>query len=216
MSDLAYLIPDTQVREGVPNPLAPIAHHICAIRPTMLIHLGDHWDMPSLSKYDKGKKSHRALTYLKDISAGNLAMTEFWDIIHSSWPNFHDQCKSVILVGNHEERIDRAKEYGPDELVGLLDRHPRDYTHWDTVVPFLKVFTWHDIEFCHYFQNTNSALPIGNAKMLLTKGHTSRVAGHKQGFDYAEMPCGSQGMIQSLIIGSCYYHEEAYKTHTRS
>lgn len=213
---LAYIIPDTQSREGVKNPLIPVAHHICQIRPSMLIHLGDHWDMPSLSRYDKGKKSHRVRTYHSDIVAGNKSMAEFWEIIHSKWVTFHDQCKSVMLRGNHEQRIETAKQYGPDELVSLMDLYPPCYDHWDKVIPFLKVFEWEGIEFCHYFQNTSSANPVGTARQLLLKGHKSRIAGHKQVFDYEELPQGSDSMIQAMIVGSCYYHEEAYKHHTNN
>ena len=125
MSDLAYVIPDTQVKDGVVNSLVPVARHICHIRPNLLIHLGDHWDMPSLSQYDKGKKSHRSRTYHTDVTAGNRAMEQFWRIIHTNWPTFHHECRAVILEGNHEERIRRAKEYGPDELVSLLDLYKR-------------------------------------------------------------------------------------------
>lgn len=216
MDDLVYIIPDTQSKSNVLNPLIPLAHHICQIRPTLLIHLGDAWDMPSLSQYDKGKKSHRSRTYHTDVAAGNKAMAQFWEIIHSKWPSFHDQCQAVILKGNHEDRIDRAKEYGPDELVTLMDEFPCDYSYWDQVMPFLKVFEWGGIEFCHYFQNSGGPKPVGTARQLLMKGHKSRVAGHKQGFDYEEMPSGSNSMIQGMIVGSCYYHDEAYKAHTNN
>ena len=216
MNDLAYIIPDTQSRDGVLNPLIPVAHHICQIKPTFLIHLGDHWDMPSLSKYDKGKKSHRSRTYFTDITAGNKAMMQFWQIIHYKWPSFHNQCQSVILEGNHEDRIKRAKEYGPDELVTLMDEYSADYSYWDKVIPFLKVFEWNNIEFCHYFQNSGGPKPISTARQLLMKGHRSRIAGHRQGFDYEEMPRGSKSMIQAIIAGSCYYHDEEYKAHTNN
>lgn len=213
---IAYIIPDTQSREGVGNPLIPVAKHISQIRPDIIIHLGDHWDMPSLSQYDKGKKSHRVRTYHTDIRVGNEAMIEFWSILHKYWPSIHDQCKSIILEGNHERRIHRAKEYGPDELVSLMDMYPPDYSHWDRVIPFLTVFEWEGIEFCHYFQNLNSDRPISTARQLLMKSHKSRIAGHKQGFDYEEMGCGHDKMVQGMIVGSCYYHEEEYKAHTNN
>ena len=48
------------------------------------------------------------------------------------------------------------------------------------------------------------------------KSHRSRIAGHKQGVDYEEMPSGSDKMIQAMIVGSCYYHDEEYKAHTNN
>lgn len=216
MNELAYIIPDTQVRDGVLNPLIPVAHHICQLRPSIVLHLGDHWDMPSLSQYDKGKKSHRVRTYHSDIAAGNKAMAQFWEIIRAKWPEFFRECEFVILKGNHEDRIRRAMEYGPDELVGLMELYPPDYSNWDKVMPFLQIFNWNGIEFCHYFQNTGGPRPIGTARQMLMKSHKSRIAGHKQGFDYEEMPSGSNSMIQAMIVGSCYYHDEEYKAHTNN
>lgn len=213
---LAYVIPDTQSKDNVANPLIPVARHICFLKPNMVIHLGDHWDMPSLSIYDKGKKSHRVRTYHSDITAGNKAMAEFWTIIRKYWPTYDSDCRWIILEGNHEDRIKRAIEYGPDELVSLMDVYPRNYDHWHERIRFLEVFEWGGIEFCHYFQNPNGPKPIGTARMLLTKTHRSRIAGHKQGFDYEEMPSGSDKMIQAMIVGSCYYHDESYKAHSNN
>jgi len=213
---LAYVIPDTQSRDLVRNPLIPIARHICHLRPSMLIHLGDHWDFPSLSPYDKGKKSHQALTYHTDVVAGNNAMIEFWHRIMLYWPSFHNDCESVILGGNHENRRIRAMDIAESSLVELMTLFPPNYDHWDTQLEFLKVFKWEGIEFCHYFQNPASARPINTARMLLTKRHISCIAGHKQGWDYEELPKGCDSQIQAIIAGSCYYHDETYKAHTNN
>ena len=208
----AYIIPDTQAKEKVRNPLVPVAHHIADLKPKVVIHLGDHWDFPSLSTYDKGKKSHRARTYVNDVEAGNQQMEDFWAVLLKKWPNYKKECKFVILVGNHEYRRERALEYGPDELAGLMDMLPPDYSGWK-VVPFLEVFTYRGVEFSHYFQNPGSARPIGTARQLIMKRHVSSIAGHKQGFDYEEMPMGHKKTIQSMIVGSCYYHDESYMAH---
>jgi len=213
-SSTIYVIGDTQCKESVKNPLLVIAEHICEIKPSYVIHLGDHWDMPSLSQYDKGKKSHRVKTYLKDMVVGNIAMEEFWKIIKKRWKRFDKDCQWIILTGNHEDRRRKALEYGPDELIDLMEQLTFDYTNWTEVLPFLEVKTIRGIEFSHYFQNDGSARPIGTARQLLLRRHVSCVAGHKQGFDYAEMLQGSNNTIQSIIAGSSYYHNEEYKTHT--
>lgn len=170
--------------------------------------------MPSLSSYDKGKKSHRAKTYLKDVNAGNEAMSEFWQVLKQEWPEHRTEAEFVILKGNHEDRRERALEYGPDELLDLLEAFDFNYSGWNKVVPFLKIHRWKGIEFSHYFRNPGSARPLSTARMLLLKRHVSSIAGHKQGFDYAEMLSGGKSIIQSLIIGSCYFHNESYLTHT--
>lgn len=208
-----YVIPDTQSKKGVKNPLIPIAKHICDLRPKNVIHLGDHWDFPSLSTYDKGKKSHRALTYLDDVTSGNEAMDEFWAIIQSQWPKFRSQCKWTILKGNHEERRTRALEYGPDELVSLIEEFPLNYKNWHKVIPFLTEINIAGVNFCHYFQSANSANALSTPISILNQRHSSCVAGHKQGFEYRESLAGNKKRIQVIIAGSCYYHDEDYKTH---
>ena len=59
------VIPDTQAKPGVPTDhLRWIGQYIVdefRDLPIKIIHLGDHADMPSLSSYDKGKKSMQAL-----------------------------------------------------------------------------------------------------------------------------------------------------------
>jgi hypothetical protein len=209
-----YVIPDTQVKPGVKNPLIAIAHHIAELKPQYIIHMGDHWDFPSLSLYDKGKKSHRVRNYLDDVRSGNQAMKEFFDILKAKWPRHKSKCKKILLRGNHEERRNKAIEYGPDELVTLIEEFPMYDVGWDRIIPFLKEVNVGGVQFCHYFQQNNSHRPISSARALNTKRHTSCIAAHQQGFDYHEDITGGGKIIQSMIIGSCYYHNETYKTHT--
>lgn len=214
MSKTIYVIPDTQAKPGVQNPLVAVAAHISEIKPDYIIHLGDHWDFPSLSQYDKGKKSHRVRTYRKDCDVANLFMYEFFDTLDMHWPEHDNVCEKIILRGNHEHRRDRALEYGPDELIDLMELVTPDYSRWDKVVPFLKPYKLEGIYFCHYFQQDASSRPISKAQQLLTKRHKSMVAGHKQGFEYAESITMDNDRIQAIIAGSCYYHDEEYKGHT--
>lgn len=214
MGKTIYVIPDTQSKCGVENPLIAVACHISELKPDYIIHLGDHWDFPSLSQYDKGKKSHRAKTYRKDCEAGNHAMQEFFEVLDEQWPEHENVCEKIILVGNHEYRRDRAMEYGPDELIDLMDLVTPDYTRWDKVIPFLKVHKIEGIYFCHYFQQDASDRPISKPQQLLSKRHRSMIAGHKQGFEYAESITMEGDRIQAIIAGSCYYHDEGYKGHT--
>jgi hypothetical protein len=206
---MIYTIGDTQLKPGVKNPLIAIAHHICDLRPKYCLHVGDHWDMPSLSYYDKGKKSHRILTYHDDIDAGNRAMLEFWAIISSRWPTALDECEFHILKGNHEDRIVKAMEFCEDNMRRVFLDYQPWYDNWK-VHSFLKIVKLEGINFSHYFQNLNSAHPIGTARQLCLKKHKSCFAGHKQGFDYEEMMT-DDGMIQCMISGSSYYHDEGYK-----
>ena len=209
---MIYVIGDTQIKPNVRNALEVVAHHIADVQPKYVIHLGDHWDLPSLSYWDKGKKSHRPKTYMKDMQAGNKAMVDFWKLLLHLWPEALEECKFIFLKGNHEERRTKAIEFCDDVYIDLLESIDFNLKHWE-VVPFLKIKKVEGIEFAHFFAHANSSKAIGSARHLLNKRHVTCIAGHQQGFDYAEQLQGSNKTIQSIIMGSTYYHDEGYKTH---
>ena len=69
------VIPDTQVKPGVPlDHLSWIGEYIVERKPDVVVHLGDHWDFPSLSAYDRGKKAMEGRRYTDDVDAGNEGM----------------------------------------------------------------------------------------------------------------------------------------------
>jgi hypothetical protein len=207
---MIYVIPDTQSKPKVKNPLIAIAKHICELKPKYVIHLGDHWDFPSLSFYDKGKKSHRVNTYHADVDAGNYAMHDFWKIIDERWPKALSECRFIILKGNHEDRRTKAMQYCDDNMLPYFEKHKPAYHNWHQVVDFLKIVKIEGINFSHFFQNEGKATPIGTARLLCARKHSSCIAGHKQGYDYEEM-LTDEAIIQCMIVGSAYYHDETYK-----
>ena len=136
-------------------------------------------------------------------------MSEFWFIIKSRWPRFRSECEWHFLLGNHENRRLKAMDYGSNDLRDLMTEFPPEFGAWK-VHKFLKVLKIKGVNFSHFFPNLNSDKPITTARQLLLKKHTSCVAGHQQGFDYAEQLTDSK-IIQAIIAGSCYYHNETYK-----
>lgn len=72
-----FVIGDTQVKEGVETKhLEWIGRYLVdqfAGQDVTVVHLGDHWDMPSLSSYDVDKKSMEGRRYREDVLAGNRA-----------------------------------------------------------------------------------------------------------------------------------------------
>ena len=69
------VIPDTQVKPGVPTDnLRWFGLYAAEKMPDVIVHLGDHWDMPSLSSYDKGKRAMEGRRYRADVQAGNDGM----------------------------------------------------------------------------------------------------------------------------------------------
>jgi len=173
--------------------------------------MGDFYDMKSLSYYDKGKKSHEVFNFIEDIEIGNQVDDEFFQWLKEFWPIYKSKTKRYRLAGNHEDRIRKAFDFGDSNLRELIRRFRPDHSRWNKVIPFLKVLKIGGVNFSHYFPNDNSGKPIGTAKQLLQKRHASCVAGHQQGFDYAEQLTFDNKTIHALIAGSCYLHDEEYK-----
>ena len=69
------VIPDTQVKPGLDfSHLTWCGEYLAEKRPDVIVMIGDWADMPSLSEYDKGKKSFEGRTYKADIEASHEAM----------------------------------------------------------------------------------------------------------------------------------------------
>lgn len=209
------VIPDTQVKEGVDTShLSWISAYIVEKKPDMVIHLGDHWDMPSLSMYDYGKKSFEGKRYKKDIQAGNEGIKK----ITASVEEYNEHAKKhnkkrykptfIYLDGNHDQRIARAvnDDAKLDGTIGLSDR---DLTGWINV-PFLEPLIVNDVVFCHYLVSGVMGRPVTTAAALLSKKHQSCVVGHQQGRQVATSSKADGSQITAIIAGSCYLHDEEY------
>lgn len=207
------VIPDTQVKPGVPTQhLAWIGEYIADKRPDVIVHLGDHWDMESLSTYDRGKKGFEGRRYSKCIEAGNAGMEELSYPIRravrlsrltlSPWDP-----EQLLLRGNHENRAVRAVEEDP-KLEGTITDEDFEAPDW-YVAPFLDI-VWRDgIRYSHYFYHPNTGRPYSGESMdarLKTIGY-SFTMGHQQGRKFGQRPNGAHG----LVVGSCYLHDEKYR-----
>lgn len=202
------VIPDTQVKPGVPTDhLAWAGRYIAEKKPDVIVHLGDHWDFPSLSSYDKGKKCFEGRRYKADVDAGNAAMDLLLDPIRKARgynPEMH------FLIGNHEQRMERLIESEP-WLEGLVGYDNLALDGW-TVHGFLKPVELDGILFSHYFANPLSGRPIGGtAHNLLAKVGKSCIMGHRQVFDVAMMDLPDGTQRRALIAGAFYQHREDYK-----
>jgi hypothetical protein len=211
------VIPDTQVKPGNDfSFLKRIGLYIVDKKPDVIIHIGDHADMPSLSSYDVGKKSFEGRRYKDDVAAANEAMetllTPIWDYNKKAAKN-HDKRytpRMVLTLGNHEDRITRATESDPklDGTLGIEDLKYESFG-WD-VIPFLQPVVIDGIAYCHYFVTGVAGRPAGTAQAQLNKQHMSCIAGHQQGLQFASAYRGDGSRITSIIAGSCYEHDEDY------
>ena len=206
-----FVIPDTQCAPGTPTiHLEWIGRYIkekslaWSDSDITVIHLGDHWDMPSLSSYDHGKKSMEGRRYLQDVEFANKGFA----LLNNHLVDL--KIRKVFLFGNHEERIVRAAEFDA-QLDGLLTLDSLETPGWERY-KFLVPVTIDGVVYCHYFYQPMSGRPYSgeNIKLRLkTIGH-SFTMGHQQTLDYAIRFVNGQAH-QGLVAGSAYLHDETYK-----
>jgi hypothetical protein len=204
------VIPDTQCKPGVPlEHLSWAGQYAAEKRPEVIIFIGDHADMPSLSSYDKGKKSFEGRRYKADIEAAKRGMSLFLDPITAVEGYFP---RLVMTLGNHENRINRAVEDEP-HLDGLLSVDDLLYKESGfEVYPYLAPVVIDGVAYCHFFTSGVMGRPVSSAKALNTKKHQSCVMGHVQRreIDYQYNATGKR--ITSIFCGAFYQHDEDYLT----
>lgn len=214
-------IPDTQVKPGVnTDHIEALGHYIVEKQPDVIVHIGDHWDMPSLSSYDRaGSKKMEGQRYLEDIEAGNDAMDRLMRPIQrfnrQQTANKKKQYKPryEFFMGNHEYRINRATE-NEAKLDGLLTLDAFNLReHGWTINDFLEIKNIDGINYAHYFVNPSglTGFPIGGtATNKLKQLGCSFSMGHQQQLQY-DVKYNIEGRaIHGLVCGSFYSHDEDY------
>lgn len=180
---------------------------ICDVRPDVVINLGDTWDMPSLSGYDKGK-SAVGRTYRADIDSGIDFNVRLWDTVKKAKKKLP---KRIFCMGNHEERIGRAINQQP-ELEGTLSYDDLGLNnYYDEVVHYVGstpgVVQQDGIQYAHFFTSGVMGRSIGGehpAYSLLSKEHGSSTQGHSHTMDYCRRPAFGGGSINALFAG-CFF-----------
>lgn len=209
-------IPDTQCKPETPT------HHlewagkaIVDYRPDVVVHLGDHWDMPSLSSHDKvGSKYFEGKRYLADVEAGNVGMSVLLkplkELQLKQKRNKEKVYKPrmVFLMGNHCNRISRAINNNP-MLEGLMTYDHLSLKDWE-VHPFLEPVFIGGVGFSHYWPVGAMGRPAGSPAAIINKLHMSCVAGHQQGKQIAYGKRADGKPICAIIAGSYYLHDENY------
>lgn len=206
-----FVIPDTQIKPGVPmNHMTWIGRYIAEkgkFNPNaVIVHLGDHWDMPSLSSYDKkGGTKMEGRRYTSDVAAGNQAFV----LLDKPISRVHRWSpRKVILRGNHEDRITRAAQDNA-QIDGAVSLDHLETLDWE-VIPYLVPVTIHGISFAHFFYNPMTGRPYsGMIETRIKNIGTSFVQGHQQDFKYGELSYPSGRRI-GLISGNCTLHDEDY------
>ena len=215
LTDTVHIvIPDTQTKYGVPTAhLGWVSKYIVEKfkgRPNVkVIHLGDHWDMPSLSSYDrKGGRLMEGRRYTTDIEYGNRAWHILTDRLEGQGFELH------FLHGNHEERIVRAVDQDA-QLDGLVDLSQLAVnakgSEWRSH-SFLKPVTLDGVMYAHYFANRMTGRALAGQSMdarIKTIGRSFSM-GHQPGLWFGRREIVGGAAHLGLVAGSCYLHEEDY------
>ena len=220
MANKVLVIFDTQIRPDnleLNRPLLKgIGKLIVKERPTHIVHIGDHWDMKSLSQYDFPKNNRVVFDgeeVAADVRAGRYGLGALTFDLKQLQDRQRENKKKVyspkmhFTMGNHEQRVDRF-----NELKGLVDLTGEAEAFGFEVHPFLKPVKIGGVAFVHYAYNPLSGRPLGGtAEYRLNKLKLSFVQGHEQVFKYAQEYLNDGRKISALICGSCYLHDEEYK-----
>ena len=208
------VIADTQIDKHSPTDhLYALSRYIWKHKPDTIIHIGDHWDFPSLSSYASAKESE-GKRLVDDIDSGVEAFRAIMS--YTDYRNRKDKKKKYspnkhFLMGNHENRLNRYISNNP-ALEGIIDlKHIVEREGWN----FHEMCTplWiNDFAFNHYMENPMSGRPMGGSmESKLNKLPHSFCHGHQQQFQYARR----QNLLGKPHVGVCagsfYMHDEDYR-----
>ena len=214
-------IPDMQVKPGVnTDHIEALGHYIVEKQPDVIINVGDTWDMPSLSSFDRaGSKKMEGQRYLEDVQAGNDAMDRLMKPLYrfnrQQAANKKKQYKPQLefFMGNHEYRNNRATE-NEAKLDGLLSTDAFNLKeHGWNIHEFLEVEDIDGILYSHYFVNPSglTGFPIGGTiDNKLRHIGCSFSQGHQQQLQYGIKYTAAGTALHGLVCGSFYSHDEDY------
>ncbi|MCS5594199.1 MAG: metallophosphoesterase [Porticoccaceae bacterium] len=213
------VIPDTQVKPNQPTEhLRWAGLYAAEKKPDVIVHIGDHFDMPSLSAWDVGKRSFEGRRYTDDVAAGIEAMQVFLDPIREEQQRLITNKKKqwnprlVFTLGNHEQRIERAIE-GDAKLDGLIGYDDLQLNEMGfEVYDFLDVAVIDGLAYSHYFTSGIMGRPCASARNMLSKKMMSCIMGHVQDRDIAYARRADGRNILGLFAGIYYQHDESYLT----
>ena len=211
------IIPDCQVKEGVDlSHLSWAGQAIIDYRPDVVVNIGDFADMPSLSTHDiKGSKYFEGLRYKTDIDVAKKGMemllAPLKELQSKQKRNKEKQYRPrmVMLLGNHENRINRAVNNNPT-LEGLISTKDLCYEKDWEVFEFLHPVFINGVGFNHYWPVGVMGRPASSAVTIVNKLHMSCVAGHQQGKQVSYGRRADGKPICAIIAGSYYLHDESY------
>lgn len=213
MSKTHLVIPDSHAHYKHHNKRAEwLGKLILDVKPDVVVHLGDSADMPSLSSYDKGRKSFQGRTYAADIDAHLDWQSRLWDTVRAAKRKLPHR---YFLEGNHEHRIAKAIDMQP-ELEGAISLNDlRIHEFYDEFVQYNGrspgVKNIDGINYAHFFISGVLGKAIGGqhpAYSIRAKGHRNATAGDLHLLDYSIDTDLEGNKLQTLVAG-CYQDYDA-------
>jgi hypothetical protein len=199
------MIPDLQIREGVPLAhLDWIGEYIVDRKPNVVVQIGDAFDMACLNRHRKARELEGA-RYERDITIPKEGMARIRQPARRARlkTEFHQ------LGGNHEQMIQDAIDLDP-KLEGTISMDDVKCPGW-IWHDFLEPVDLDGVVYSHYFYHPMNGKPLaGTIENRLQKLGHSFTMGHQQtltmGMRYVK------GRSQhGLVAGACYLHDENYK-----
>lgn len=209
MSKLHLVIPDPHAHPEHNNDRALwLGQFIREVKPDVVINLGDQADMPSLSSYDKGKRSFTGRSYAADLAAHLDFSEKMWGSVRKAKKKLP---RTIFLEGNHEHRIEKALDLSP-ELEGTIGFRDFDLdTHYDDVVRYQGgtpgTIEVDGVNYAHYFVTGVLGKPsagIHPAYHLNVKQAMSSVQGHTHSLDFNVHTAGNGRKLMSLVAGCAF------------
>lgn len=178
---------------------------IMDIKPDVVVNIGDSADMPSLSSYDKGKRSFHGRTYAADIASHLDFQERLFGPIKRTKKRLP---KRVVFIGNHDQRIEKALDLSP-ELEGTISTGDLCLSDWySEVVPYVAgapgVATLDGISYAHFHSSGVMGRAVGGqhpATSLITTKLTSCVSGHLHLADWSVRTDGTGRKVHGLFTG---------------
>jgi hypothetical protein len=201
------IIPDSHAHYQHHNKRAEwLGELIADVKPDVVVNIGDCWDMPSLSSYDRGRRSFQGRSYRADIDAGLDFNERLWNRVTRRKKKLP---RTVFLEGNHEHRIHRAIDLQP-ELDGAIGYSDLNLSEWyDDIILYEGSTPGHieidGVTYAHYFISGVAGRPVGGehpATSLITKKLSSATQGHLHLADWSTRMALSGNPIMGCFVGS--------------
>ena len=214
MSKDIIVIADTQVDKTSPTDhLTALSNYIWENKPGTVVHIGDHWDFPSLSSYASAAESE-GKRLSDDLEGGMVALDMIMEAVHEGnrvgkkkvyKPELH------FLMGNHENRLNRYMATNP-VLSGIIDLPGFIESRGWSVKDMCDPLFLDEVCFNHYMENPMSGRPVGGSvENKLNKFPHSFVHGHQQQFQYGRRQNLLGKPHFGVCAGSFYMHDEGYR-----